>query len=431
MCCRHPCLPSLINTCPPFSSCSHVQVVVTSSTLPSPRCLGPPPLELVQPQLTTQPSVTSKAPSTEMLPGSPLLEHTPSELAELEMENERDNEIIDRLLRGASEDIEDVKARSISRSQANLSRDKRDFLEACTGLLAKVAGAQDRLGQLDKEADLELRADLIEVETQELEAEVATTISRGETLVLLIHRQSAEQAQSIQVRVDQLREEWRKTKQLAEGKRLEAKHAEKEVARFTSVCSGLLVWLAEVEKRLEMAKENPGEREAVAAELEAKQGELETTNKLAERLRKVGALQKLEASLTSCNFRWEQARQECRRRSKSVSPMVRVSRAKAAEITSRMSRVREAIGAVETQLRTTVLRGRRFENLDQQEEMLGKVKSALETLRPRVRKTEKEVEGLSGSLAMEQYEQLTGQAEKCRLDWSAVNTAYQVRRSPV
>ena len=403
------------------------QVVVTSSTLPSPRCLGPPPLECVQPQLTTQPSAT-RAPDTELIPGSPLPEHTAAELAELEQQNDRDNEIIDRLLRGASEDIEDVKKRSISRGQAAQSRDKKDFLDSCSCLLARLAAAQARLKQLGGEADLELRTDLVEMEIQELEAAVATTISRGETLLLLIHRQSAEQAKGLQDRLATVREEWGRTKQLAEQQKAEARVAEKELERFTSICSGLLVWLENVEARLEAAKDNSAQKEAIFRELEARQVELDTANSLAAGLRRKGALKGLEASLTQCNFRWQQCRQESGRRSKSksISPGLTRKRTEAAEITSRMSRVREAIAAVETQLRTTVLQGRRFENLAQQQEMLDTVRAALETLRPKVRRAEKEVEGLSCGLAMEQYEKMTGQAEKCRAEWAAVNSAYQV-----
>merc|ERR1719495_478520 len=124
-----------------------------------------------------------------MLPASPCLDPTAAELAELEEENNRDNAIIDRLLRGASEDIEDVKARSLSRGQAAL----------------------------------------------------ATTISRGETLLLIIHRQSPEQAEGVKVMVGNIRDEWTRTKQVAEKQRKGAKAAEKEVEKFTSVCSGLLV----------------------------------------------------------------------------------------------------------------------------------------------------------------------------------------------
>merc|ERR1719270_2323099 len=281
-----------------------------------------------------------------------------------------------------------------------------------------------------EEADLELRIDLIEMEVQELEAAVATTISRGETLLLIIHRQSPEQAEGVKVMVGNIRDEWTRTKQVAEKRRKEAKAAEKEVEKFTSVCSGLLVWLSEVEQRLDAVRESREGREAILRELEERKTELEIANKLAVPLRKIGALQPLEESLASCNFRWEQVK-ELAKKSKSISPAAGRSvkrSSEASDITGRIKRVREAISAVETQLKTTVLTGRRWENLDLQEEVLAKVRSALETLKPRVRKCGQEVERLSSeNTPMEQYELLTGQAEKCRQEWTAVNAAYQER----
>ena len=70
------------------------------------------------------------------------------------------------------------------------------------------------------------------------------------------------------------------------------------------------------------------------------------------------------------------------KKSKSVSPPDgRVKRSsEASDITGRIKRVREAIAAVETQLRTTVLSGRRWEKMDQQEETLNKVRSAHDEL---------------------------------------------------
>ena len=327
-----------------------------------------------------------------MLPASPCLEPTAAELAELEEENNRDNAIIDRLLRGASEDIEDVKARSLSRGQAALSRDKKDFQDSASALLAKLTSAQARLEKMVEEADLELRIDLIEMEVQELEAAVATTISRGETLLLIIHRQSPEQAEGVKVMVGNIRDEWTRTKQVAEKQRKEAKAAEKEVEKFTSVCSGLLVWLSEVEQRLDAVRESREGREAILRELEERKTELEIANKLAVPLRKIGALQPLEESLASCNFRWEQVRKqlcshierddsqvkELAKKSKSISPPAGRSvkrSSEASDITGRIKRVREAISAVETQLKTTVLTGRRWENLDLQEEVLAKVRT--------------------------------------------------------
>ena len=50
----------------------------------------------------------------------------------------------------------------------------------------------------------------------------------------------------------------------------------------------------------------------------------------------------------------------------------------ASDITGRIKRVREAISAVETQLRTSVLKGRRWENLNQQDQMLTKVRSVFQ-----------------------------------------------------
>ena len=336
--------------------------------------------------------MSSSPPTLAGLPASPCLEPTAAELAELEEENNRDNAVIDRLLRGASEDIEDVKARSLSRGQAGLSRDKKDFQDSSSALLAKLTSAQARLEKMVEEADLELRIDLIEMEVQELEAAVATTISRGETLLLIIHRQSPEQAEGVKVMVGNIRDEWTRTKQVAEKQRKEAKAAEKEVEKFTSVCSGLLVWLSEVEQRLDAVRESREGREAILRELEERKTELEIANKLAVPLRKIGALQPLEESLASCNFRWEQVRKqlcshierddsqvkELAKKSKSISPPAGRSvkrSSEASDITGRIKRVREAISAVETQLKTTVLTGRRWENLYLQEEVLAKVRT--------------------------------------------------------
>ena len=336
--------------------------------------------------------MSSSPPTLAGLPASPCLEPTAAELAELEEENNRDNAVIDRLLRGASEDIEDVKARSLSRGQAALSRDKKDFQDSASALLAKLTSAQARLEKMVEEADLELRIDLIEMEVQELEAAVATTISRGETLLLIIHRQSPEQAEGVKVMVGNIRDEWTRTKQVAEKQRKEAKAAEKEVEKFTSVCSGLLVWLSEVEQRLDAVRESREGREAILRELEERKTELEIANKLAVPLRKIGALQPLEESLASCNFRWEQVRKqlcshierddsqvkELAKKSKSISPPAGRSvkrSSEASDITGRIKRVREAISAVETQLKTTVLTGRRWDNLDLQEEVLAKVRT--------------------------------------------------------
>ena len=167
---------------------------------------------------------------------------------------------------------------------------------------------------------------------------MATTISRGETLLLLLHRGSAEQAQGVHHMVARLREDWARLRAEAEHLKAEARREEKEGERFTSLCSGLLVWLAEVERRLEGAVEDALAREAVLREMEGRKEELERTNSLGLELREKGLMEGLEASLTSCNYRWSAARAECRG-SKASSPGVKEGRVEAAEITARMGRV--------------------------------------------------------------------------------------------
>ena len=93
-----------------------------------------------------------------------------------------------------------------------------------------------------------------------------------------------------------------------------------------------------------------------------------------------------------------------------------------------MATVREAVSAVQKQLSLSVLTGKKFEKLEMQGETLDGVKSALETLKPKVKKTAKDLELVSGSLSMEYFEKLTSQGEKCREEWVRVNHGYQEKR---
>ena len=75
---------------------------------------------------------------------------------------------------------------------------------------------------MDKELDYSLRTDLIDMELQELEAEVATTISRGDTLVLRVHRFDQVQGDDLKERVSELRQSWSKLRGTAEEKKSQA-----------------------------------------------------------------------------------------------------------------------------------------------------------------------------------------------------------------
>ena len=101
-----------------------------------------------------------------------------------------------------------------------------------------------------------------------------------------------------------------------------------------------------------------------------------------------------------------------------------VDRTVPAELSNKVARVREAVSAVQKQLGMSLLTGKKFEKIEQQGKTLDRVKRALETLKPLVEKTEKELKLVSGSLPTEYFEKVTSQGDKCHEEWVNVNHVY-------
>ena len=287
--------------------------------------------------------------------------------------------------------------------------------------------------QISSESDLGLRSDLVEMETQQIEAEVATSISRGETLILMIHRQDPTQAENLQARVNHLRDNWQTVKRSADTKKHEAESLRLELEKFLSLSSSLSTWLEETKRKIESVKGDKKELGVIGRQMEAKKADLTTINKIGNKLTAANAFKGQEASLTSLNQKWEQAKQSCslvtrRDHSKSASPKESVNKTYPAELNNKISRVREAVSAVDKQLNTSVLTGRKYEKLSSQQETLERVKSAVDTLKPNVKKLEKDLELMSGSVSMEYFEKLTSMGEKCREEWAGVNKKYQTKK---
>jgi hypothetical protein len=175
----------------PPSSMSHEapppvqQVIITSATLPSPHILPPQQFRLRK-QQTPPAAKRSRSPERTVLQqaDSPLTDAPRSVLDDIDRQNARDNEIIDRLLRGTSADIEDVKQARRSYNSvmmprdgsAGHARDVKDFEEKHTNISVKLALTQSRLHELEKETDAVLRSDLIDMEMRQLEAEVGLLV---------------------------------------------------------------------------------------------------------------------------------------------------------------------------------------------------------------------------------------------------------------
>jgi hypothetical protein len=162
------------------------QVIITSATLPSPHIL-PPQQFRIRKQQTPPAAKRSRSPERTVLQqaDSPLTDAPRSVLDDIDRQNARDNEIIDRLLRGTSADIEDVKQARRSYNSvmmprdggaAGHARDVKDFEEKHTNISVKLALTQSRLHELEKETDAVLRSDLIDMEMRQLEAEVGLLV---------------------------------------------------------------------------------------------------------------------------------------------------------------------------------------------------------------------------------------------------------------
>jgi hypothetical protein len=184
-------------------------------------------------------------------------------------------------------------------------------------------------------------------------------------------------------------------------------------------------------------KATPEEKQAAARkEVDKRKAEMKIIETLGAALQNKNSLGRLTASFSQVRASWFQLRQlaaeplssgKQERRSKSRSPREVVDRAVPLEIFNRITKLQEALVAVNHQLDTSIMTGRRYENLGLQADTLEKVRTALESLRPRLKKAFADMELVSGSLSMEYFDKLTARGEKLREEWREVNEAFVAR----
>lgn len=449
---------SVQEACSVTSSCSVVtsislppvqHVTVTSSTLPSPRSLSSTgstvieplrkttPIPILSPMRTVLPSVDTSPSASPVI--SPIEAAAPqSILDDIDKQNERDNVIIDRLLRGTSADIEDVRARKSYSSPrfgreniSNNAKDIKEFEEKFTNISLKIANARQRLQELDKESDYNLRVDLINMELQELEAEVATTISRGDTLVLRVHRFDQVQGDDLKERVAELRQSWSKLRGSAEEKKSHALRESEILAKLRGKLEIMQPWLNSVLKDIRPKKTEDQRVSSARAEIDRKYHEMKSIERLASSFKSLDSLGGMKDTLINVRSNWGQLKDFATpmRKSKSKSPREIVDKSVPAELFSRITKLQEALEAIRSQLETSIMTGKKYENMNLQSDMLDKVRQALETLRPRVKKTILEIETVSGALSMEYFDRLTALAEKLREEWRGINEDFSIREN--
>ena len=390
------------------------QVMVTATTLPSPKPLSPPSSSSPsQSSPTKSVSVSSKAKKPSCLDDE-LLE---SQLA-------KDHAEIDQIF------SQSVDVRTSKNRRHDHSKDIKLFLEACDALESKIRQTNSRIDAVTSESDLGLRSDLIDMETRQVQAELTSTLSRGETLIMMSQRRDPEPEETkvMEGRLTRLRRSWDKVMSGAKEKKEETHQLKLELDSYLSLRDSLSSWLDEVKKDIVSANSNKKELSCVARQMEAKQSELTKINKMGNKLTASNAFKGQEPSLTTLNQRWENAKQECSVIYRKKSPNSKETKSNPSELFNKISRVREAISAVDKQLSLSVLSGQKYEKIVSQEETLDRIKKAIETLKPNMKKLDKDLEMVTGSVAMENFEKLITLGEKCRNEWELIYEKYLGKR---
>jgi hypothetical protein len=356
----------------------------------------------------------------------------------------KENSAIERILSEATSDLAEVqKKASYSQAKNKMSydlhqRDLKQFEESVTSMHAKMEKANLKLDQLENEQDLRLKRDFIGMEARLLEAEVATLISRGDTLILLSHRDDVAKGELLQKRVSKLRETWKRLKQRADKMIDATEKTEEDIRQFRKDVFDVKRWLEDTNRKLQR-KPNEDDLVKLANEVKAKKVDIDHLSHQSLSWPKNDMMGTQEVALTMIKSQWETLQQKvlkyCKDRNiqtanlKDANKQADQIAIKAAsdEILQRIEKMREAVKAIERQMTTQVLAGKVFENLEDQSQALQTVKEALETLRPNIRGTAKDLEVLTGSLSLEYLEKIVIISEKLRDEWREVKRNYSER----
>ena len=295
---------------------------------------------------------------------------------------------------------------------------------------SKIRQTNSRIDSVSSESDLGLRSDLIDMETRQVQAEVTSTLSRGETLIMMSQRRDPEPEETkvMEERLVNIRQSWDRVVSGADQRKEETHQLKLELDSYLTLRDSLSSWLDRVKKDIVSANSSKKELSSIARQMEAKQSELTRINKIGNKLTAANAFKGQEPSLTNLNQRWENAKQECSVIFRKKSPNPKETKSNPTDLFNKISRVREAISAVDKQLSLSVLSGQKYEKIGSQEETLERIKKAIETLKPNMKKLEKDLEMVTGSVAVENFEKLTSLGEKCREEWDNICKKYVAKR---
>ncbi|XP_068223554.1 microtubule-actin cross-linking factor 1-like [Palaemon carinicauda] len=317
--------------------------------------------------------------------------------------------------------------------------------EDAKGYLAEVSRLADKIGELRNKAKVAPsyeealeKAEALEQEVAELEPDIATIISRGDTLTLTTHMVDVQKANTIRTAVNDLRNHWSALKSETEGVKANSEKVNEEVNVASKKADDIVNWINDVSKRLHLVNNDESQLQVLEKEMAQKKEELDDLNTSGALLKKY-KYNHLQPILTLLNTRWTEISMQFRQyRKVSLEKKTIVSSSKLeAEVESTsvpdfvasVNRLREAISAISRQLSTNKLAGNHYDNLKGQEEELKSIKSGIETLKPRLDGLEEERNATIKNVTPVQSEQVRRVMDKLREEWAQVNRGYTERHS--
>ena len=307
--------------------------------------------------------------------------------------------------------------------------------------MEKLEEASRKVDQVDGEEDVKLRRDLINMDLKMLESEVQTVIGLKDQALL---NASVKARKAIE---DQMNREvtsaWRSLKSRAEQKKTSIVETEVKLKQFKREVDESKRWLTSSKVKLVRAMHDDKVAKQFVLEVRNRKSDVEHLNLLASQLKHRNALfAPHQMALNIINSDWEEILEGIKPIMKNGSgnegqekllvapgsPMVKA--APATEVAIRMSKMLDALAAIERQLDTQTLSLERpCENLQGQSEALSTAKNALERLRPSMKQTDADLDRLSNAhLSMEYFEKLSNSSSKLHKEWDRVRFRYAQRQ---
>ena len=365
------------------------------------------------------------------------------------------------------------------KSYTKRSQEVQSYTTAVYTLLDKISLAKDNILDMNKERDLSLRRDLIDMELRLLEAEVGTLLSRGSALTLMLqhgNEQHGEQhgkqkrgsegkeefCNDVEEKGNILRDAWSDVKRQAEEEKSKVLNTSDLINFYKNTFRELEEWIGRHKNIADIDEKRIVNKRKLFHNIEC----------LADRLRKMDAFTDLEKSYSQLVKKWDAIERKTGdghklpsyksgKTANNISPNKKSNNyeklkdqgledtsttnhveteptspskklSSSINLATRIEKLRNAIKAINRQLGTQILSGRELENLKLQKETLDTVKEALDRLKTKVQAAEKDVESLfssHGSMSVEFLEKLTGLNEKLQEEWKWVNNRYNERQN--